>query len=87
MRVTVAVEGSEVTAGPVGGVPVAVAVLTTVPASTSAWVMTRVPLQVVEACGARVVVGQVIAAGVFEPLETSVILTPVRVVLPVLTTA
>ncbi|GAA3026216.1 hypothetical protein GCM10017559_60150 [Streptosporangium longisporum] len=35
---TVAVESSEVTAGPVGGVPVAVAVLVTAPASMSAWV-------------------------------------------------
>ncbi|GAA3026170.1 hypothetical protein GCM10017559_60070 [Streptosporangium longisporum] len=37
---TVALEGAEVTAGPVGGVPVAVAVLTMDPESMSAWVMT-----------------------------------------------
>ncbi|GAA3026236.1 hypothetical protein GCM10017559_60170 [Streptosporangium longisporum] len=40
MAVTVAVEEVEVTAGPVGGVPVAVAVLVIVPASMSAWVTT-----------------------------------------------
>ncbi|GAA3026292.1 hypothetical protein GCM10017559_60230 [Streptosporangium longisporum] len=40
MAVTVAVESSEVTAGPVGGVPVAVAVLTMLPALMSAWVVT-----------------------------------------------
>ncbi|GAA3026306.1 hypothetical protein GCM10017559_60260 [Streptosporangium longisporum] len=40
VAVTVAVEASEVTAGPVGGVPVAVAVLTMDPALMSAWVTT-----------------------------------------------
>ncbi|GAA3026312.1 hypothetical protein GCM10017559_60270 [Streptosporangium longisporum] len=40
MTVIVAADGSEVTAGPVGGVPVAVAVLTMVPALMSAWVVT-----------------------------------------------
>jgi hypothetical protein len=38
VTVTVAVDGSEVTAGPVGGVPDAVAVLVIEPASTSACV-------------------------------------------------
>ncbi|GAA3026200.1 hypothetical protein GCM10017559_60130 [Streptosporangium longisporum] len=40
VAVTVAVEGVEVTAGPVGGVPVAVAVLVTAPASMSACLTT-----------------------------------------------
>ncbi|SNT64895.1 hypothetical protein SAMN05216276_114211 [Streptosporangium subroseum] len=40
VAVTVAVDGSEVTAGPVGGVPEAVAVFTIDPASTSACVVT-----------------------------------------------
>ncbi|SNT64892.1 hypothetical protein SAMN05216276_11428 [Streptosporangium subroseum] len=40
VAVTVAVDGSEVTAGPVGGVPEAIAVFTTEPASTSACVVT-----------------------------------------------
>ncbi|GAA3026186.1 hypothetical protein GCM10017559_60110 [Streptosporangium longisporum] len=40
VAVTVTVDGSEATAGPVGGVPKAVAVLVTAPASTSAWVVT-----------------------------------------------
>ncbi|GAA3026299.1 hypothetical protein GCM10017559_60240 [Streptosporangium longisporum] len=87
MRVTVAVDGAEVTAGPVGGVPEAVAVLVMVPASMSAWVMTCVPLQVTDSCGASVVRGQVIGPGVPEAVETSVMATPVRVVLPMLTTA
>ncbi len=38
VAVTVVVEGGDVGGGPDGGVPVAVAVLVTEPASTSAWV-------------------------------------------------
>ncbi|GAA3026273.1 hypothetical protein GCM10017559_60210 [Streptosporangium longisporum] len=38
VAVMAALEGSEVTAGPDGGVPVAVAVLVTAPALMSAWV-------------------------------------------------
>ncbi|SNT64896.1 hypothetical protein SAMN05216276_114212 [Streptosporangium subroseum] len=85
--VTVAVDGSEVTAGPVGGVPEAVAVFTTEPASTSACVTTYVPVHVVVACGRSVVTGQVTTAGVPEP-ENAVSATPspVNVVFPVLTT-
>ncbi|SNT64889.1 hypothetical protein SAMN05216276_11425 [Streptosporangium subroseum] len=40
VMLTVAVDGSEVTAGPAGGVPEATAVFTTEPASTSACVDT-----------------------------------------------
>ncbi|SNS08715.1 hypothetical protein SAMN05216276_1003311 [Streptosporangium subroseum] len=40
VAVTVAVDGSEVTAGPTGGVPEAVAVFTIDPTLTSAWVVT-----------------------------------------------
>ncbi|GAA3026166.1 hypothetical protein GCM10017559_60050 [Streptosporangium longisporum] len=40
VAVIVTVDGSLVTAGPVGGVPVAVAVSVTPPASMSAWVVT-----------------------------------------------
>ncbi|GAA3026163.1 hypothetical protein GCM10017559_60040 [Streptosporangium longisporum] len=44
-------------------------------------------VQVVDACGASVVVGQVIAeCGPVPEKAVSVILTPVRVVLPVLVT-
>ena len=51
----VVVSVAEVTAGPVGGVPVAVAVLLTEPAFTSAWVIVYVAVQVVDAPGASVV--------------------------------
>ncbi|MFF3443340.1 hypothetical protein [Streptosporangium sp. NPDC002721] len=84
--VTVAVDGADVTAGPVGGVPDAVAVFTIAPASASACVVTYVLVHVVEACGANVVTGHVIADGVPEPEnDVFVTLTPVNVVLPVLT--
>ncbi|GAA3026285.1 hypothetical protein GCM10017559_60220 [Streptosporangium longisporum] len=44
-------------------------------------------VQVVEARGARVVTGQVIAVGVPAPVKTVVVtVRPVRVVLPVLST-
>ncbi len=59
LRVTAVVEVAvSVTAGPDGGVPLTVALLTTVPASTSAWVRLWVALQVVEALGATVVSAQ-----------------------------
>ncbi|SNT64891.1 hypothetical protein SAMN05216276_11427 [Streptosporangium subroseum] len=84
---TVAVDGADVTAGPVGGVPEATAVFTIEPASMSAWVVTYVPVQVVEACGASVVTGHVITGGVPEPENAvSTAPTPVNVALPVLTT-
>ena len=67
-----------VIAEPVGGVPDAVAVLFTVPASTSACVSAYVLVQVVVAAGARVVTGQ-------ETVPTFGSLTPtlVSVTLPV----
>jgi hypothetical protein len=87
VAVTVAVDGSEVTVGPVGGAPEAVAVFTIDPASTSAWVATYVLVQVVEACGTSVVTGHVITGGVPEPENAvSTAPTPVNVVFPVLTT-
>ena len=62
--VGVAVEaGFDATAVRAGSRPVAVAVLLTAPASTSAWVIVYgvVVVQVVVAPGARVVAGQVVA--------------------------
>jgi hypothetical protein len=86
--VIVTVDGSELTAGPVGGVPEAVAVFTMEPALMSAWVVTYVPVHVTETCGASVVTGQVIAGGVPVPEnEVSVTPTPVNVTLPLLTIA
>ena len=75
---------AENTAGPLGGVPLAVAVFVTTPAFTSAWVMVRVAEQVVEPPGARVVAGQEIAD---RPANGSVTITAVNVTLPVLVTA
>ena len=76
-------EGGESIGGPEGGVPWAMAVSSTVPALTSAWVTvwSVVAVQVVEAPGARVVARQVVA-----PAVGSVTLTLVRVVVPVLVT-
>jgi hypothetical protein len=88
VTVTVAVDGAEATGGPVGGVPEAVAVFVIEPASRSAWVVTYVLVQVVEAWGARVVTGQVVTGGVPVPeKEVSLTLTPVSVALPVLVIA
>ncbi|MDH2430924.1 hypothetical protein [Sphaerisporangium sp. TRM90804] len=85
--VTVTVDGTEVTAGPVGGVPEATAVFTIEPASMSAWVTTYVPVHVVDACGARVVTGHVTTGGVPVPEnDVSAAPTPVSVVLPLFTT-
>ena len=74
----------EVTAAFAGVRPVAVAVLFTAPASTSAWVIVygAVVVQVVDAFGARVVVGQVVA-----PTFASTMASPVMVCAPVLVTA
>ncbi|MFF3443358.1 hypothetical protein [Streptosporangium sp. NPDC002721] len=83
----VAVDGPETTGGPVGGVPDATAVFTTDPASMSACVIVYVLVHVVVACGASVVTGQLITAGVPEPeKDVSATLKAVSVVLPVLTT-
>jgi hypothetical protein len=79
VRVTgVVVELVVVTAAPVGGVPDAVAVLFTVPASTSAWVTVYVAVQVVEIPGSSEVTGH-------ETVPTFESLTPtvVSVTLPV----
>ena len=84
---TVAVDGFDVTAGPVGGVPEAIAVSTTEPASMSACVTVYVPVHVVDAPGASVVTGHVITGGVPVPENAvSAALTPVNVALPVLVT-
>ncbi len=74
-------ESVAVTADPVGGVPEAVAVLTTWPASTSACFSVYVAVHVVEAPGARVVTGQVTV-----PTFASVTFTACRVTLPVFVT-
>ena len=80
--VVVVLSGGDTVVPPPGSVPVAVAVLTTVPASTSAWVMVCEPVHVVVAPGASVVVGQTAAA-----LScASLIVRPVTVTLPVLVT-
>ena len=69
----------EVTGGPDGGTADSVAVLTTCPASTSAWVSVYVAVQVVCSPGASVVVGQNT-----EPTMRSVTLSRCIVTLPVL---
>jgi YbbR domain-containing protein len=87
VAVTVAVDGFDVTAGPVGGVPDAVAVSMIEPPSTSACVTVYVPVQVVDAPGAKVVTGHVMTGGVPVPENAvSVAPTPVNVALPVLVT-
>ncbi|MFF3443353.1 hypothetical protein [Streptosporangium sp. NPDC002721] len=85
--VTVVVEEADATGGPVGGVPDATAVFTIDPASMSACVVTYVLVQVVVASGASGVAGQVTTGGAPVPEnDVSTTLTPVSVVLPVLTT-
>ncbi len=79
--------GGEVTgADPSGGVPKPAAVLEIPPASTSAWVATYVPVQVIEAPGARRTgePGQVASGALPVPLNDSSC-TPMRlrVTLPV----
>ena len=76
------VSGGLVVVPPPGGVPVTVALLLTVPASTSAWVIVCVPVQVVEAPGASVVTGQVAGASNCASFTTM----PVSGTLPVLVT-
>ena len=73
----------DVTVGPKGGVAFAVAVLLIVPAFTSAWVMVRVAVHVVDSPGAKVVDGQLMAD---KPGSGSLIVIVVRVTLPVLVT-
>ncbi len=84
---TVAVDGDDVTVPPEGVVPDTVAELVTDPLSISAWVTVYVAVQVVEAPGARVVVGQVIAPNVSPeeaPVNVSATDRPVTVTFPVL---
>jgi hypothetical protein len=75
-EIGVVTESVPVTGEPVGGVPDAVAVFTTCPASTSAWVSVYVFVHVVDAPGASVVVGQdtVPTFGSLTPTEVSVTL-------------
>ncbi|MDT4934161.1 MAG: hypothetical protein QOK11_2053 [Pseudonocardiales bacterium] len=90
--VTVLVDGGEVTGGPVGGMPVPVAVLVIEPAFTSAWVTTYVAVHVADAPGAREAIvapppGHDSGDNVPVPVnEVSFTVTPVRVTLPVLVT-
>ena len=76
-------DGFDVTVVPAGLRPVIVAVLFTAPASTSACVIVyaAVVVQVVDAPGASVVAGQLVA-----PTLASTTATPVMVVAPVLST-
>src|SRR2546428_528969 len=78
-RVTDAVPVS-VTFAPLGGVPVPVAVFSTLPALTSAWVTLWVPVQASAAPGASVAG----VAGVHDNglMRESVTVTPVRLMLP-----
>ena len=82
VAVTVTVSGGDVTTGPVGGEPVAVALLFTSPASTSACVIVCVPVQVVSWPGASVVTGHTAAVSSWASFTTR----PVIVTLPVFVT-
>ena len=75
---------ADVTAGPVGGVPVADAVLLTIPAFTSVWAIGRVAVHVVDAPGASVVAAHETAE---RPGMGSLTVIAVRVTLPVFVTA
>ena len=77
-------DDADVTAGPDGGVPLAVAVLMMTPAFTSDWVMARVAVHVVDAPGANVVAAHETAA---RPGMGSLMVIAVNVTLPVLVTA
>ncbi len=67
--------GAEVATGPVGGVPEAVAVLATEPASTSTCVITYVFVQVTDALGASAPGGQTTGAVLGSAMEMSVSVT------------
>ena len=73
----------DITAGPGGGVPDAVAVFAIAPEFTSACVIVRVAVQVVDAAGVSVVEGHEMLD---KPVSGSVMLTVVKVTLPVLVT-
>ena len=82
LRGTVTVfDGTGAIGLPDGGEPVVVAVLTTLPADTSPAVVTRDPVQVADAPGARDVAVQVTPV-----VLGSVTVTAVRVTLPVFVT-
>lgn len=74
----------DVTAGPLGGVPKADAVLMIDPELTSPWVMVRVAVHVVDPPGANTVEGHEI---VDRPANGSATETAVKVTLPVFVTA
>ncbi len=87
VAVTVAVDGTDVTGPPVGGVPVAVAELRMVPASRSAWVVEYDAVHVVDAPGTNEVVGQVtVSGGPAGAVNVSPTEMPVRETLPVFLT-
>ena len=74
---------ADVTTGPEGGVPDAVAVFAIAPVFTSPCVIVRVAVQVVDAPGANVVEGQLIAD---RPANGSATFIEVNVTLPVFVT-
>ena len=80
--VVVTVDGLLVTGEPIGGVPVAVAVLTTEPASTSAWVIVWVAVSVTVTVGLNVLIGLPATDAFASPTVTLVSVT-----LPVFLTA
>ena len=74
---------ADVTTGPESGVPDAVAVFAIAPVFTSPCVIVRVAVQVVDAPGVSVVDGHEMLD---KPVSGSVMLTEVKVTLPVLVT-
>ncbi len=87
VAVTVAADGGDVTAGPVGGVPDAVAEFFTDPAFISACVTTYDAVHVVDAAGANVVTGHdTVGFGPAGAVIVSATVTPVRVTFPVFVT-
>jgi hypothetical protein len=84
VAVTVAVDGSDVTGPPVGGVPDDVALLTIVPASMSAWVTEYDAVHVMETPVASDELGQlIVSAGAAGAVKVSATETLVSVTLPV----
>ncbi len=84
--VTVAVDGSVVSGAPVGSVPLATALSTTVPWSMSSWVTVYDAVHVVALPGASSVTGQVTVTAVAGAVAVSVTLRLEIVTLPVLVT-
>ena len=80
---------SSLTSGPEGGVPVAVAVLSIPPWSTSAWVMAcGGAVHVIDSAGASPVLGQlIVSGGPAGAAKTSPTATSCSVRLPVLVTS